>query len=414
MVSFIWALIFFPSWAFAEALSFNDCINMLIRNDEILAAQAIVTSQQNLLMRSQGGFLPKFSGVWSYQAGNFRTLPGIGENSSQSASLLVKQNLFDGFATTSDIELKKVELKNAELQLKSVKSKISFDFRNAFSSMVYAQEAEKLSQKFLKRREENYRLVQLRFNSGRENKGSLLLSKAYLEQANWDLLKAKNNKTTGLSDLRRVLGRTDEGIIELTGAAPAVEIHAEVSDYNSLVLQTPEFQEALAQIEVSRVQVELSKAAFFPTLNLSGQFGRYEDQLSNEKDRWSVGVEFTFPFFDGGKDHFAIQSAKAAEYSNRHRVANLERDLITRIKKARLSLLESKEEYKVSEAFLLAANTRAEVARAKYNNGVRSFDEWDLIENDLILKSKDFLMIKKSVAEAEAAWEQVRGLGVLP
>lgn len=414
MVFLIWTFMFIPSWVFAETLTFSDCIVMLNQNNEIQAAEAVVLSKKHLLHGSQSGFFPRVSANLAYQRGNLQSSRATEDNSVQSASLIATQNLFDGFATTSELAIKNADLKNAELNLQLIKSKLSSDLRNSFATLIYAMESEKLAQNFLNRREENYRLVQLRFNNGRENKGSLLLSKAYLAQAKWDLLKARNNKVTALSELKRVLGRKDESNIDVKGSAPPLAVATEIGDYKILVAETPEYQQAIAQLESARAQVNLSKSAFFPSVNLSGQVGRYEDQRGSEKERWSIGVELIFPFFDGGKDYYSIQSARAVEISNQYHISNLEKDLETRLKKSHLSLIEAIEELKVADAFLIAATTRAEVARAKYNNGLMSFDEWDLIENDLISKSKNFLLNKKSVAYAEAAWEQVRGLGVLP
>ena len=55
------------------------------------------------------------------------------------------------------------------------------------------------------------------------------------------------------------------------------------------------------------------------------------------------------------------------------------------------SLQDAVERIEVQEEFLKAAQLRAEVARTKYTTGLLSFDEWDLIENDLISTQKSHL-----------------------
>jgi hypothetical protein len=49
-----------------------------------------------------------------------------------------------------------------------------------------------------------------------------------------------------------------------------------------------------------------------------------------------------------------------------------------------------------------------------YNNGLITFTDWDIIENDLILRQKSLLQTERDRVVAEAAWEQVQGLGVIP
>jgi outer membrane protein TolC len=68
----------------------------------------------------------------------------------------------------------------------------------------------------------------------------------------------------------------------------------------------------------------------------------------------------------------------------------------------------------VDEDFLKAANARAEIARSKYSNGLMSFEDWDIIENDLINRQKAVLQSRRDRVTAEAAWEQVLGNGAIP
>jgi outer membrane protein len=72
------------------------------------------------------------------------------------------------------------------------------------------------------------------------------------------------------------------------------------------------------------------------------------------------------------------------------------------------------EKLKVDQAFLDAAKTRADIARTKYNNGLMTFENWDIIENDLIQRQKSFLQSQRDRVVAEAAWEQAQGKGVIP
>jgi outer membrane protein TolC len=56
---------------------------------------------------------------------------------------------------------------------------------------------------------------------------------------------------------------------------------------------------------------------------------------------------------------------------------------------------------------------RAEIARSKYNNGLTTFDDWDLIESDLINRQRAVLSSQGNRVVAEAAWEQAQGRGAL-
>ena len=61
-----------------------------------------------------------------------------------------------------------------------------------------------------------------------------------------------------------------------------------------------------------------------------------------------------------------------------------------------------------------AAQVRAEIARSQYTSGLLAFEDWDLIENDLIENEKQALLARRTAARAAAAWDRALGKGVLP
>ena len=60
------------------------------------------------------------------------------------------------------------------------------------------------------------------------------------------------------------------------------------------------------------------------------------------------------------------------------------------------------------------SKVRADISRSKYNNGLTTFDDWDLIENDLINRQKDYNLKIRDRLTSEAFWEQTQGTGVIP
>jgi hypothetical protein len=66
------------------------------------------------------------------------------------------------------------------------------------------------------------------------------------------------------------------------------------------------------------------------------------------------------------------------------------------------AFVEAVEKTKVDNSFWEAASTRARIARQKYNNGLLTFEDWDVIENDLIdVGEGESLRAVKGVAGVE-------------
>lgn len=398
----------------SETLTFGQCLDLAKNNNaEILASEESLQSKKFQINSFRGSYFPQISGSLSYQQTGPANSVGVNTGTSYGASLNATQNLFAGFADVTKVEQAEQETRVAYANLQLIKAKVSYELKAAYANMLYAKDTEKLTKDFQKRREDNLRMVELRFENGRENKGSLLLSQAYLAQAKVDVLKAQNARETSQSDLRKVLGWDDEKDFDVAEDIPLQDKVMRTVDYRGIAVSTPLRLQAEAQVGVSEASVTSARSGFYPSLNLTGSLGKADTQFFPERDRWSVGATLSWPLFGGGKDYYATQSATSGLRAAKSNLSSVERGLVSSLKKAHTAFVEALEDFKVSEAFFKAAQSRAEIARSKYNNGLMTFDEWDIIENDLINKSKAYLQAKRERILAEAAWEQAQGTGVI-
>ena len=416
----VMALSLFSSGASAEdVLSFQQCVELAKKNNaNIQSAEETLQAKGYQVRGTRGSYFPQISANLSY----LQTGPSSGTLSpttltSNTATLNASQNLFNGFADVAKVTQAQEEVASASAALQVVKANVSYDLKTTFANLLYAKEAQKLSKDFLKRREDNLRMVELRYQNGRENKGSLLLSQAYLAQAKVDLLKSQNVRNISQSDFYRVMGIDEDSTLEISGELPLQDPSnmADGSiDFKKMVLSLPQHQQLQAQVRSAEAARDIARSGFLPSLNLTGSMGKVDDHFFPERDRWTVGATLSWSLFGGGKDYFASQSSTAIYYSLQKSLTHLQRDQVAVLKKSYVAFVEAVADLKVSEAFLAAAKSRAEIARAKYNNGLMTFDEWDIIENDLINKSKSYLQARRQRIFAEAAWEQAQGIGVIP
>lgn len=412
----------FAGSAFAEEpLSFNQCIELTKQNNlEVRAAENSLQANLFLVDSSRGSYFPQVTGSLSYsQAGPQSVLGSAASTASYGAALGVTQNVFNGFADIGKVHQYEAQAKVSMANLETVKAKVSYDLKASIANFLYAKEIEKAAKVFLKRREDNLRMVELRFASGRENKGSLLLAQAYLKQAKSDVLKARNSRSTSLADFKKVLGLNEIDVVD----GPEIDVLDEIPlnippenepDFKKLAMATPDRKQYLAQVESSQASFQISKAGFLPALNFTGSVGKTDSTFFPNQDHWSVGAQFSWSLFGGGKDYYSVKSYASNLYAAQSKLTNTERQMLVSLKKAYTSYIESVEDFKVSEAFWQAAKSRAEIAQAKYNNGLLTFDEWDIIENDLISKTKVYIQSRRDRIIAEAAWDQIKGVGVIP
>lgn len=130
-----------------------------------------------------------------------------------------------------------------------------------------------LAESISKRRRDNMRMVTLRYEGGRENKGSSLFSKASLEQALFEVLQIHRGTEVARLNLARVIGKTTELDFEVSGKLSWTPMEATIP-FKPLVAQTPEHQQAEAQWQVAEAQSRIAQSDFYPELSLTGSYSK--------------------------------------------------------------------------------------------------------------------------------------------
>ncbi len=390
-----------------------------VENPEIAGARENVRAAEAKKTSAYAGFLPTIKASIGYETTERSGSSGVPVTTGTgwTAGVNGSWNLFSGFSDHAKLKQADADLSVTEAALTIARAKTSSDLKGAFEAVAYSREYSKLSAQILKRREENLRLVQLRYESGRENKGSVLLSEAYLEQAKYDDLQARNSVRTSSVALSKILAVDGDGTaaIEVAGNVPIADPPMRSPDFNALVLTTPEYSQAILQATSLDEARRVARASFFPTLDLTSSIGKRGDDFFPEgTDTRTFGITLNIPIFSGGRDYGSYKAAVATASAANYTRDNTLRDVKRKLEQAWAEYVESVAKLKADESFRKAAVVRSDVARTKYNNGLLSFEDWDIIENDLITRQKTVLQTRRDRTTAEAAWELAQGKGVWP
>src|SRR5665647_1037461 len=191
---------FFSGPLYAVNLSWQDCLKFTSEgNPSLDAAKKDWLATQLNEKVALAGYLPRLSastsatqtgstgqGGGSSGAGGIVTNgiilnSGTGSqvNTNYLGAVNLSQNIFNGLRDHARIEQAEWRSQYSRWSYVSTKSNISFALKDAFSSLVFAQESVDLAQSIFERRESNYKLVSVRYENGRENRGSVLLAEAY-------------------------------------------------------------------------------------------------------------------------------------------------------------------------------------------------------------------------------------------
>lgn len=402
-----------------EVITWQQAVKKVEQNNASLeAAVSTLKSLQQKSKANNGAFLPRISVGLNYnQVDQKNTEFESQESNTKNYSSVINGsiNLFSGFADLSRKQIAQLNARAYQGTLQKTKATLSYELKSAFEGLLYAKDYKNLAEQIVSRRQENHNMVRLRFESGLENRGSLLLAKAYLEQAKYDLLQANNLDNVVKARLSRLLGFIQEQDFTVAGQVPIQDPPEQKPDFYAIASELhPEMIEADAAEQSAQKAITLARASFLPSLDLTSQFRKSNTEFyPDQQEQLSVGLSLTFPLFDGGRDYYNLKSAVSELQAATSRRKNVNQTLISSLEQGYASYIEAVAKFKVDHSFKQAAELRAEIARKRYNNGLLTFENWDVIENDLINRQKSYLISKRDRVIAEAAWEQVQGKGVI-
>ncbi len=396
-----------------EEISFEDCLKEALNTHPTLMSAKSASSSATLKKENaEASFYPStrtylrsemnrtsFRGNGTSGAG---ALANPDFSRSHAYGLEMTQNLFRGGGDKANLEKAKLSEDITRLDLENTKVALAHQVRTAFIDVLYGQELVKLNTTLKLRREENLKLVSLKHTSGQENKGSVMRSSALLTESQADLALANDllaiagiklntlTKKVNLYTKIRALGQLESFIIS-----------ADLNESETLK-NLPEIKIFAQKIQEAKAQVGVIESNRYPTLDLTLGANESGDMWPPRAQRLYAGLSLNYDI-----DLFSLR--KRDRQLAQITVDKLQYDFDALKDNLRLSLIAAK--YKLKEAevnssvtigHLKASETQVHIARTSYNLGLKSFQEWDQLENDLVLKKKMYLANVKERAQRSA------------
>jgi outer membrane protein TolC len=390
-----------------EVLKWSDCVReALEHHPDVISAKEKVTQAQADEKITKSAILPQVTSEVNGRRSKMETQP---EQESYAYRISGNQLLFDGFKARSDLRAATQTMVAQEYDYAVISSNIRLALRKAFASLLRAQELISLTEEIAERRKQNVDLIYLRYEAGREHRGALLTAEADLAQATFEVARAKRNLLVAQRELSKELGREEVRPITVVGSFDMEPPAGHRPDFESLAEETPLLKELIARSESARWGVQSAKAEFFPQVYLNAAFGETATDWPPENDEWSAGLTLSLPIFEGGS-RLARMSKSQSRFRQLEADEQSGRDSVTlTLEKTWKALEDAAGFVSVQKRFLEAAKERAKIAHAQYSTGLVAFDDWIIIEDNLVNAKKAYLDARADLLIAEANWSQAKG-----
>lgn len=253
-------------------------------------------------------------------------------------------------------------------------------------------------------RKEYLKLQQMRMQSGVSSEFEVRQVEADLAAVQAQIPVLERNRTQQENALAVLLGRSPRDIAEghvvrgtpTTPAEPVVPAGLP----SELLLRRPDLRQAEQQLIAANANIGVARAAYYPSISLTGYFGGESKSLSDlfigPARIFQFAAELTQPLFAGKRIGASVDIAKANEQQAlaqyRQAIANAFSDV-----QNALAAQQSAREVRMAEqAHVDALQKGLALAKLRYENGISS-------QLDLLDAERNLLQAQLNLADAERA-----------
>ena len=343
-------LILAVSPATAEPFSINDALREAAKSHPgVGEASANRRATESELRQTQSTLLPqvridayygreKFDQSASIASGTALPIPAFGTGvwrNGSSESAVVRQLLFDGFASIHDIWRQSARVNAAAFRVRERTELLALDAAEAYVDVVRYLRLVDLSDQNVATHEKIFSNVNSRFAGGRAGEGDLEQARERVENAKAQRDEFRRSLEDARSKYRKVVGLEPINVRfpAPLGGMPGTkdEALATAVRFNATILA------AQADADAAKHAFRATDGAFVPTVALEGRATHYDNTypfLGITHEDYSGRVVMSWDIFRGGQDIW--KRSEAAERSVQATMAHarLQRDALESIDKA--------------------------------------------------------------------------------
>ncbi len=280
---------------------------------------------------------------------------------SETKKISIEQKIFSGFKGLNTFKKSDLETQRANLELKEKEQKTILDTAFAYYDLIYKTKNEKVNMSNVNLFERQVEFDNARMQKGEVSLTDLAQSESSLAGANANLIKAKTELLSSISNFERVTRESAPNIENLNGkvilALPnSLKSAQEISKLNNINLLISKIN-----YEISKKELNIERSRFSPTASIEVSKTENNDFSStiDEQDEEKVKATITWPIIKGGEN---ISSIKKSTF-NKQRYQLLLQDTKNKIN---IDTSNSWSKYQSSKSVLKA--TRAQLKAAEIAN----------------------------------------------
>ena len=389
-----------------EVLTWQDCIKeAALNHPDLIAAQDVVKESEASKRITASTLLPQITSDVSAS----RSKAVVQTTNSFSYEVTGSQLIFDGFKTVNNVKAAQETVKASQQSYRYTSSQVRLRLRTAFVNLQYAQQLVLVTEDIVKIRKDNLGLIKLRYQSGHEHEGALLTAEANLAQAEFQEAQAQRDVGLVQKQLTKEMGRTEFVPMTVKGDFVVINTEEKMPDFEALAKDNPSLLQLVAKKNAAAFSLKSTYGNLFPSLSVSGGAGKTGDHWAPSNNEWDAGLTVSFPLFEGGERLAQVDQAKATLNQLGENERSEKDSVVVTLQQEWVSLQDAIGTVDVQKKQLAAAQERSEIANVEFSTGFMNYDNWTIIEDNLVQAKTGYLSAQVNTLLTEANWIAAKG-----
>lgn len=277
----------------------------------------------------------------------------------------------------------------SEFEYQAALEDIKLAVAETYVGAMRARRALELGHEALLRAEELRGITERRLEAGAANRIDLMRAKLEVSSAKQVVVARETVVFESERLLKLLLDIELDVELELLPVESAELSPVETLDFKELLLRREDYLARLTEEDRARLLVKAAGWQRLPSLNAYGDYGYVSEKAfdGDEEENWTVGVAFSIPLFEGGKNKADKAIAESNLTAVELRLREVEQQVRNEVEVARKRLLEAESSLELAEEALELARATFEFALDRFQNGAG--DNRELIEAQLGLASAE-------------------------
>ncbi len=423
----------------ARLVTIQDAIDSALRhNHELVAARMEVEKADALVREARGYALPTLDVTGNYTRAiekpvfffpnifaedstkRSEILPiQIGADNSFGLTFSATQVLFN-MAVFTGVGAAKVYSQAAHDLYRAKTVETVTTARRAFYAVLVAREVNAMTAANVKNAEENLQNVKILAAQGLASEYDQLRAEVGAANVRPDLIRAENDYTLALNNLKIAMGIPFDEQIEVGGDLEFFPVEPGIlrDAPEAVTIHNPSLNALRKQAELSEAAMNVERANFYPSL---AAFGNYQYQA--QKNSWKisandfvrsavVGLSFSLNIFNGLRTVSRIEQAELDLLKTQQLIAGTEINLRTATQSVLLQLKRAEERISAQKRTVEQAEQGYRIATVRFTSG--SGTQLEVNDAQLALTQAKVNRIQALYDYLAAATELDRLLGRLP